>query len=219
LSTTVPSARREPGDVPGPPAGGAEPRGGHASGAGPRGAALELLAAAGWLAVVLVVAAIMLATLDGVPAWINGESRDVRPARSLEEAEQRVRARLVLPAYFPDTLAWPPERIRVLPGKPPAVSLTLTGRDGAEARLVLAQTIGPGELSDRLLPVAGALDESPVALPRAEGGQGRLRRVVGPDGAIWRELSWTQAGRSLVARSKGSLEELLRMARSAREQP
>jgi hypothetical protein len=161
----------------------------------------------------------MLATLDAVPAWINGESRDVRPVRSLEEAEQRVRARLILPAYFPDSLSWPPERIRVLPGKPPAVALTLSGRDGGSPQLVLAQTVGRGEVSDRLLPVAGALDDSRVALARAEGAQGRLRRVVGPDGEIWRELAWIQDGRSLVVRSKGSLEELLRMARSARVQP
>jgi hypothetical protein len=179
--------------------------------------ARELARTVGWLAVVLVVAAGLLAALDGVPAWINGEARDVRIVRDLEDAERRVRARLVLPAYFPDTLAWPAQRIRVLPGEPPAVALTFTDRSGREARLVLAQTIGrSGRISERLLPVAGALEESPVAMGTSTGA---LRRVVGPDGQIWRELAWTQADRTVVARSKGSLEELLRMARSARVQP
>jgi hypothetical protein len=179
--------------------------------------ARELARTVGWLAVVLAVAAVLLAALDGVPAWINGESRDVRLAKGLEDAERRVRARLVLPAYFPDTLAWPAQRIRVLPGAPPAVALTFTERSGREARLVIAQTIGAtGAISERLLPVAGALEESPVAMGATTG---TLRRVVGPDGEIWRELAWTQADRTVVARSKGSLEELLRMARSARVQP
>jgi hypothetical protein len=183
------------------------------------GGARELLRAAAWLAVVLSAAAALLAGLDGVPAWINGEARDVRLAKDLQDAERRVRARLVLPGYFPDTLDWPPQRIRVLPGAPAAVAITLSGRDRSEARLVLAQTIGRGAVPERLLPRAGALDEAPIALGRAEGGTGMLRRIVGPDGQIWRELSWTQSGRSIVVRSKGTLEELLRMARSAREQP
>ena len=185
--------------------------------AGPRPTLVrELLRAAAWLVVVGAVMLGVLAALDAVPAWINGESRDVRLASSLEDAERRVRARLVLPAYFPDTLGWPPERIRVLDGQPPAVALQVTARGGGETRLVLAQTIGVGEIPERLLPPAGALDEASVAIA---GGQGRLRRIVGPDGQIWREVAWTQGDRTLVARSKGSLEELLRMVRSARVQP
>jgi hypothetical protein len=176
----------------------------------------ELLRAAAWLAVVGAVMLGALAALDAVPAWINGESRDVRLARSLEDAERRVRARLVLPAYFPDTLDWPPQRIRVLAGQPPAVVLQVAARAGGETRLVLAQTIGPGEIPERLLPPAGALDDTTVAVA---GSQARLRRIVGPDGQIWREVAWTQGGRTLVARSKGNLDELLRMVRSARVQP
>jgi hypothetical protein len=180
------------------------------------GLAREVLRAAAWLALVLAVTASILAALDAVPAWINGESRDVRLAQNLEDAERRVRARLVLPAYFPDTLAWPPRRIRVLAGQPPAVALELTGRGGGETRLVLAQTVGAGEIPERLLRPAGALDEAPV---NVAGAQGRLRRIVGADGQIWREVAWTQGERSVVVRSKGSLEELLRMVRSARVQP
>lgn len=183
--------------------------------AGIRGG-LDLLRAVGLLVLVLAAAAATLAALDGVPAWVNGESRDVRLAKSLEDAERRVRARLVLPAYFPDTLQWPPQRIRVLPGQVPAVSLVFTLRAGGEPRLVITQTIGAGEIPERLLPVAGALDESRVAVGKTPG---TLRRVVGPDGEIWRELTWIHGGRTIVARSKGTLEELIRMARSAREQP
>ena len=182
----------------------------------PGSTARELLRSSAWLVVVVVVAAGMLAGLDAVPAWVNGESRDVRVVRTLEEAERRVRARLILPAYFPDTIAWPPQKIRVLPGQPPAVALQLTARGGGEPRMLLAQSLGSGEIPDRVLPPAGALDETAVAIA---GTQGKLRRIVGPDGAVWREVEWAQGGRTVVLRSKGTLEELLRMARSARVQP
>jgi hypothetical protein len=181
--------------------------------------AVELLRTVGWLGLVLASAVVALAALDGVPAWVNGESRDVRLVHDLQEAEQRLRARLLLPAYFPDTIAWPPDRIAVLAGRPAAVALTCADRSHQEAHLVLAQTVAAGEVPERLLPATGALDESPVSIARAAGGRGVLRRIVGPGGEIWRELTWVQEGRSVVLRSKGSLEELLRMARSARVQP
>jgi hypothetical protein len=39
------------------------------------------------------------------------------------------------------------------------------------------------------------------------------------DGEVWWELSWTYRNRSVVMRSRGELEQLLEMARSAREAP
>jgi hypothetical protein len=178
--------------------------------------AREVVRSAAWLVVVLGVTMGALAILDAVPAWLNGGDRDVRPARTLEDAERRVRARLVLPGYFPDTIAWPPARIQVLPGSPPAVIMQFRARSDGAPRMVLAQTVGLGEIPERLLPRAAPVDEATVAVA---GGDGSLRRIVGPDGEIWRELAWSQDGRTVVARSKGSVDELLRMARSARVQP
>jgi hypothetical protein len=154
--------------------------------------------------------------VDRVPAWLNGEDRDVQSVGSLEEAERHLRGRLVLPAYFPETIAWPPERIRVLHGDPPSVSLVLVDRKTGAPRLVLTQVLGRAPVPDRLLPAAGPLDETRVAVGRTPG---KLRRIVGPDGAVWRELEWEHAGRTVVARSSGSVDELVRMARSARVQP
>jgi hypothetical protein len=39
------------------------------------------------------------------------------------------------------------------------------------------------------------------------------------DGEVWWELAWTYRSRSVVMRSRGDLEQLLEMARSAREAP
>jgi hypothetical protein len=46
-----------------------------------------------------------------------------------------------------------------------------------------------------------------------------LRRIVGPDGHVWRELVWRQKGRQVVLRSSGSVEEMMRMARTTRDEP
>ena len=63
---------------------------------------------------------------------------------------------------------------------------------------------------------AASLGSSRVALG---GREATLARVVGDDGEIWNELTWEQGGRSLLLRSRGSIDELLRMAHSAREVP
>ena len=174
----------------------------------------EAFRAAAALAAVMAAAAVVLATLDAVPAWIAGDARDVRRARTVDEVERRLRTRLVLPAYFPARLAWPPQRIRYVAGPPGAVSLWVDARAGAPA-LLIAQTLGRGALPDRILPQAQELDGSPVAVGPA---QGRLSRVV-EDGEVRWQLAWEQGGRSLLLRSRGTVDELLRMARSAREAP
>jgi hypothetical protein len=175
------------------------------------------------LAAVLAGAALALALLDAVPAWLAGEARDVRRARSVDEAERRLRARLVVPSYFPETFAWPPRQVRFTLAPPGAAALHIDGRDG-RPRALLAETIAPGELPERLVRPAAPLERSPVALDAAGHGAAppraaTLARVVGDDGEVWNELAWRQQGRTLLLRSRGSIDELLRMARSAREAP
>jgi len=167
------------------------------------------------LVVVLGGTALGLAGLDALPAWIAGEARDVRLVASLEEAERRLRARLLLPGYFPDTIAWPPATVRLRAGPVAGAALEFDGRGGGRY-MVLAQAARPGDLPDRLLVPIAPLDETPVAL---QGERALLRRFVGPDGTVWRELSWRAKGRQLVLRSRGSVEEMLRMARTSREEP
>ncbi|WP_176066611.1 hypothetical protein [Anaeromyxobacter diazotrophicus] len=174
----------------------------------------EALRAVCGLVAVVAAAALALAVLDAVPSWVAGDARDVRRARTVDEVQRRLRTRLVLPAYFPARLAWPPQRIRYLAGPPGAVGLWVDARGGAPA-LLLAQTLGRGELPERLVPPAQELDRSPIQVGAA---QGRLARVV-EDGEVRWQLTWEQGGRSLLLRSRGSVEELVRMARSARETP
>jgi hypothetical protein len=175
----------------------------------------EAARTAGGLAGVLAATVAALLFADAIPAWLAGEARGVRRARTVDEAERRLRVRLVLPSYFPDTLAWPPRQVRFTLAPPGAAALHVDGRDG-RPRAFLAETVAPGALPERLVPPAAPLSEARVALGAREA---TLARVVGEDGEVWNELAWEQGGRSLLLRSRGPIEELLRMARSAREVP
>lgn len=171
----------------------------------------------GSVAAVLLVTAgatLLLSGMDAVPGWITGEPRYVRKAGTVQEVERRLRARLVLPYYFPSSLVWPPRRIRYTVGPPGAAALTVDDRDGAP-RLFVAETVAPGRIPDRLLPDAQIMTSSPVAVGPTRG---TLSRVV-EDGVMGWQLTWEQGGRSLLVRSRGTVDELLRMARSAREAP
>jgi hypothetical protein len=153
-----------------------------------------------------------LTALDAVPGCIQGVPRGIRRVRSIEEAERRLRTRLALPAYFPDTLRWPPSAVRVVQEATPAAAVAFEGRGGG-VELWLAQTAdGDGPISPLLLPEVTVLSKGTLAIGEAEG---TLSRIVGEDGAIWHEIAWRQFGRRLVLRGKGSLDQLIKMARSA----
>ncbi len=179
-----------------------------------RRVAAEALRMIGGLALVMAATCALLWTLDGVPTWIAGDARGVRKAVTVEDAERILRARLVLPAYFPATFAWPPARIRLLSGSPGAVALWVEGRGGGPG-LFLAETTGPGPIPAQLVPEAQPLDRARVVTVGPSAGT--LSRVVEEGGLVAWELAWEQGGRSLLLRSRARADELFRMARSARE--
>jgi hypothetical protein len=159
-------------------------------------------------------AAVLLDAVDAVPGLVTGEPRHVRRARTVDDVERRLRTRLLLPYYFPSTLRWPPERIRFTIDPPGAALGVDDARDGTP-QIFVAQAIGAGPIPDRLIPAAQVLQSSPVWV---NSERGVLSRVV-VDGLIGWEVRWQQSGRRLLVRSRGTVEELLRMARSVREAP
>ncbi len=176
---------------------------------------MELLRALATLVLVMGGAAVALAGLDAAPGWMQGEPRGVRRLTDVDEAERRLKARLYLPAFFPDRYRWPPTSVRLLMGDPASVALGFEAREGGLA-LQLGQTVGgEGPISPLVLPPAEALQRSAVRIGDREG---TLARVVGEDGAVWHEVAWRQGGRTLVLRGKAEVEELLRMSRSAHKE-
>jgi len=162
------------------------------------------------LTLVLGVAAVTLLGLDAMPTWLHGQPRGVRRAASVEEAERRVQARVLLPSYFPDTLQWPPGTVRFTREDGGAVALDFKGQDGAPA-LLLAQTVAStGAIPEGFHGRLGVIQQQSAPL----GDDAILARVVAEDGTLWNQLEWTRDGRRFLLRGRGSLENLIRMARS-----
>lgn len=168
------------------------------------------------LSMVLGVTAGLLRVADSVPGLIRGEPKGATRLLSIDAAERRLGERLWLPAYFPDTLSWPPAAIVVRRGPPPSVAVTFVDR-GGEPALVLGQSLGT------TAPVPEELQARDPVLHRVtvplHDGRATLLRLAGRDGRIWHDLAWEMEGRRIVLRSRGSVDELLRMARSVRHRP
>ncbi len=162
------------------------------------------------LTLVLGGTAAALATLDAMPTWMHGQPRGVRRAATVEEAERRLQARVLVPSYFPDTLRWPPSTVRFVREDGGSVALDFLGKDGSPA-LLLVQTVGgDGAIPDGLQGRLAVIQQQSAPL----GDDAVLARVVAEDGTLWSQLNWSRGGRRFLLRGRGSLEDLIRMARS-----
>jgi hypothetical protein len=167
------------------------------------------------LTLVLGGATMALVALDAMPTWLHGQPRGVRRAASVEDVERRVQSRVLLPSYFPDTLRWPPSDVRFTRDEGGSVALTFLDKDGAPA-LVLAQTLaGAGTIPDGLSGRLAVIQQQSAPL----GDGAVLARVVAEDGMLWSQLEWTRGDRRFLLRGRGSLENLIRMARSIHGEP
>jgi hypothetical protein len=139
----------------------------------------------------------------------------VRPAADIAEAERRLGSSLFLPAYFPARLVWPPAEIRIAGGRGGSARVALAARGEPGHELVLLQSLTPGA------PVAAELLGGPRVLstrPTTLGGHPAQMSTVLVGGLAWSELSWVEDGREIRLRSRGELDELYRMAHSARRE-
>jgi hypothetical protein len=163
------------------------------------------------LILVLGGAAAALATLDAMPTWLHGQPRGVRKAATIEEAERRIQGRVLLPAYFPDTLRWPPSTVRFTRDDGGAVALSFDARDGTPALLLVETVAGAApSIPDGLKGRLAVIQQQSAPL----GDGAILSRVVAEDGTLWSQFEWGRDGRHFLLRGRGSLEDLIRMARS-----
>lgn len=175
-----------------------------------REAGLELarmLAALLWVAAT---SALVIAALGALPGWIAGEGSAVRHAGSVQEAERRLGAVLMLPGYFPQRLAWPPSEIRLAGGRRGSAALTIVDRTGAPAIQILQSTAEGAEIAPPLL-----ADRNVLRVQRTTVGPypATLSAVL-VAGQPWQELAWEQRGRAVLLRTRGDLDELYHMAHS-----
>lgn len=176
--------------------------------------AREAAALVGGLALVLAAAGLALGALDALPRVLSGERRGVVRYQSIAGAERALGTRLFLPAFFPDTLQWPPASIRVYVGPPAASALAFAGRDGSPDRLVVYQALGPRATVPMALMPAGRVLQT-VPIPMAEG-EATLFRLQLADGAVGNDLIWYRPDVTLAFRYAGPANELLTIAHSVR---
>jgi len=155
-----------------------------------------------------------LRLIDTLPAWWSGEPRSVRAYDTVDELEREVRTRLLLPAFFPETLAWPPSRVErsAGPGKP--TLLAFRDRPSGRERVFLCQTLeGDAPIPARLLAPGTIVEQRALEV---SGSPAALRVVRGERGETWTDLTWVQQSRRIHIRAgAGTTQtELMRLARS-----
>jgi hypothetical protein len=154
-------------------------------------------------------AAATIAALGALPRWLAGDGGAAR-AVTVDEAERRLGARLPLPAYYPDRLAWPPSEIRVAGGRGGSALLRFAARDAGAPVELLAATDPVHEIDAGLLEGRTVVSERRTVV----GSRPATLASVLVDGVSWQELSFELDGRRVILRTRGDLEELVRMAKS-----
>ena len=194
-----------------PPAG---PAGVHRDAPGPARRPADFGRSLAVLAAILVVAAGTLRGLDALPGFLTGHPRGVFAASSLEEAERVLGARIWLPAFFPDSLRWPPRSMIIYAGPPAAVAVTFPAAGAIGASLVVCQTVEDAEaLPRQVLPSGLTLQTGRI---RLRGMDAWLAHVQLDDGRLVYDVAWHEAGRLVALRYEGSSDLLLKFANSLR---
>ncbi len=179
--------------------------------------ARELARMIGKLVLVLGGTALALSVLNQIPALIGGEPVGVIRLGSVAAAERRLGVRLLVPGYFPETLAWPPAKIEMVTTPEPTVLLTITDRSRTRVMVLIGQTgVGSRDLSPRLWP-PGTVVHTTTAHLTQDGYEVvplKLERVLTEDGTFWHQMSLDRGNRRLALRSVGSIDELVSMMRS-----
>jgi hypothetical protein len=166
------------------------------------------------LPTVLLSAAALLRVVDAVPGWWRDEPRGTRRYPTVEMLERETRTQLLLPFYFPEMLAWPPQGVYRAAGDGRPTSVVFAERATGHDRLVIAQCLdGDCVIPARLMPTGEARQRTALTL---FGGPARLVRQEGRDGTAWTDVEWRQHGRRIRMRMYGDDSELLRIARSMR---
>jgi hypothetical protein len=165
-----------------------------------------------WLLAVAA-AAFGLRLADAVPRLALGVPRGVVSAADVPQLERESGRRMPVPAYFPDTIQWPPTEALLHTGGSAAVWCRM--RTGSGIGLVVA-TAPPGgrEIAAAVLPAsvelqreAGTLGSRPAVVSRVRDGEGIL----------WQQVQWQIQGQIILVRYRGTLDELLKIAGSVHD--
>jgi hypothetical protein len=165
-----------------------------------------------WLLAILVAAAALRAA-DAIPRVLLDLPRGVARPPDLASLERESGRRMPMPAYFPDSLEWPPAEVRLHSGG--SAALWCRQRPAGGLALVLA-TAPPGarSIAAAVLPPAVELQRERASLGT---GPASVSRVRDRDGALWQQVEWQTPRQIILLRYRGTLDGLLKIAGSVRE--
>ena len=157
-------------------------------------------------------AALALYLLGMVPAYLPGSTGAVKEYDSIEEAASELGFDIVVPIYFPNYLAWPPDKIRGQLKPFPMVQMTFLASDRHTEILLIYQMVSESQDLPEPLPWIKTIVQK-IAV-NINNSQGEL--IVGKraNGDVVNGVHWRVNGRHFLVVTTQSVQELLALARS-----
>ena len=165
-----------------------------------------------WLLVVAAAVAGLRAA-DALPRLALGVPRGVVKAGDVADLERATGRRMPVPAYYPDSIEWPPAEARW--HTTGAAAIWCRQRPGGGIALIVATAATGGDgIGGDVVPATVELQHESATLGTRAAV---LSRVRDADGVVWQQATWTGRGEIILVRYRGTLDELLKIAGSVHE--
>ena len=131
---------------------------------------------------------------------------------AVEEAEYKLRIKLLLPAYFPDYISWPPAETQAQQRPYRMVSLSFRDRRNQDLMMTIHQVFSEQTPSlPELFPLNSYGQEIPIKLNRQAA---TFASFIKDDGQRWNCVWWRGSDRQVIITARFSETELLKIAKS-----
>ncbi len=160
---------------------------------------------------VTLAAGALLRILNEVPELIQPEKENVVFHQSVEQAEKTLGINILLPSYFPEYLAWPPEIIRSERKPKLKVTLQFKYRQKDQNALTIVESF-PGEGKHlELTPPPRPWSKKEIIV---NGFLAEMISWIDEEGFLWHKTKWVVQDRHLEAQSVLPEEEFFRIVNS-----
>ena len=165
-----------------------------------------------WLLLVAA-AAFALRVADAVPRVALGLPRGVVRAADLAQLDRASGRRMPVPAYYPDTVEWPPSEARLHTGGSAAIWCRQRAGSGI-ALIVATAPRGIRDIAEAVLPASVELQRESAVLGVRPAVVSRVRDA---EGTVWQQVQWQAEDQIILVRYRGTLDELLKIAGSVHD--
>ena len=152
-----------------------------------------------------------LFVLNGIPPLIY-KDQAMQTFNAVEEAEYKLRIKLLLPADFPDYISWPPAETQAQQRPYRMVSLSFRDRRNQDLMMTIHQVFSEQTPSlPELFPLNSYGQEIPIKLNRQAA---TFASFIKDDGQRWNCVWWRGSDRQVIITARFSETELLKIAKS-----